>query len=277
MKAVVFDLDGVIRIGNKLVESANKTLRYLVDKGIKTMIVTNECRYTVDYLKDELEEIGLQIPEETLFYTAALSCKEYLEKKIKRFPKDKIKVGIVGELGLYKTINQLNGYDNMEIVNDIDDIEVDNNMKLYLVVGSVNRIKINNLDKILKWLKKDARVIVTCPDTTDPSSKGDFNLGMPNHLLYMAGYNKLAKKYNTGKPNPIVKEIIMRELGIDNPGDVLFVGDTLYTDIQLAEESGFKSCLVLTGNSNRETLKNFVVEPDYVLKNVGELQTIFNY
>ena len=112
------------------------------------------------------------------------------------------------------------------------------------------------------------------PDTTDPSSKGDFNLGMPNHLLYMAGYNKLAKKYNIGKPNPIVKEIIMRGLGVDDPSDVLFVGDTLYTDIQLAEESGFKSCLVLTGNSNRETLKNFVVEPDYVLNNVGELQSV---
>ena len=238
------------------------------------MIVTNECRYTVDYLKDELEEIGLEIPTKTIFFTAGLSCKYFLEKKINRFPNKKIVIAIVGELGLYKTLSKLSDYKNVFISNEPDDSIDYTDSKIYLVIGSVNKIKINHLGNILKWLKKDAKVIVTCPDTTDPSSKGDFNLGMPNHLLYMTGYNKLAKKYNTGKPNPIFKKIIMEKLNIDNPKEIMFVGDTLYTDIQLAEESGFVSCLVLTGNSNKDTLKNYVVEPDHVLNSIDELINI---
>ena len=38
-----------------------------------------------------------------------------------------------------------------------------------------------------------------------------------------------------------------------NPKDLLFVGDTIYTDIQLAEENNIKNCLVLTGSSSRDT------------------------
>ena len=41
---------------------------------------------------------------------------------------------------------------------------------------------------------------------------------------------------------------------------ILFVGDTILTDIQLAEENGLQSCLVLTGNTNKETLKNYIIE-----------------
>ena len=45
---------------------------------------------------------------------------------------------------------------------------------------------------------------------------------------------------------------------------ILFVGDTLYSDIQLAEENDIPSCLVLTGNSNKQTLKNYIIEPNII-------------
>jgi len=274
IEAVVFDLDGVLRIGDKLTNGAQFILEKLEKYNIKRMIVTNECRYTTSYLKDELEEIGLKIPKDTLFYTAALSCKDYLEKKLNRFPDSKHIIGIVGELGLFKTINQLNKYNNFKIIDELNNNYSD--CKIFLVIGAVNKIKITDLNKILKWIKKGAKVIVTCPDTTDPSSKGDFNLGMPNHMLYMVGYNILTKKYNTGKPNPLFKDEIMSQLEITDASKILFVGDTIYTDIQLAEESNFKSCLVLSGNSKLDTLNNYTLEPDYIINDVSELEKILS-
>ena len=273
IKAVIFDLDGVFRIGSELIKGCNDVLEKLSLRKIKTMIVTNECRYTIDYLKEELEELGLNVPNETLFYTAANSCKHYLETKVKRFPNDKIRIGIVGELGLYRTLNELTSYENVQIMDNInlENKEKYKSLRMYIVVGSVNKIKISDLNKVLKWLKCGAKVIVTCPDTTDPSSKGDFNLGMPNHILYMVGYNRLANKYNTGKPNSILKKVLMDKLEIYDPQEILFVGDTLYTDIQLAEESGFRSCLVLSGNSSKDTLKNYTIEPDHIIDDISHL------
>lgn len=52
------------------------------------------------------------------------------------------------ELGLFSTISTLTRYSNFEIEDDLDNIrETD---KLYLVIGTVNRIKINHLDKRCK-------------------------------------------------------------------------------------------------------------------------------
>lgn len=279
IKAVVFDMDGVLRVGNQLINCSHKVLDDLNKRNIKTMIITNECRYTVDELKEDLEELGLIIPNNCYFYTAGLSAKDYLEEKLNRFKNKKIIVGIVGELGLYTVINSLNNYPNFILKDFLDnDFEIDNNTTLYLVIGTVNKIKINHLNKILKWVKKGAKIITTCIDACDPSSKGDFTLGMASHMLHMVGYNLKTKSYSTGKPHPIFKKKILHNLNIDNnnikENEILFVGDTIYTDIRLAEESGFKSCLVLSGNSNIDTLKSYVTEPDYVINNISELFNI---
>ena len=52
----------------------------------------------------------------------------------------------------------------------------------------------------------------------------------------MVNYNVKTKSYSTGKPHPIHKEKIMETLEIDNPNEILFIGDTIYSDIRLAEE-----------------------------------------
>lgn len=119
--------------------------------------------------------------------------------------------------------------------------------ELYLIIGTVNKIKIKDLNRVAAG----AKIIITCPDTTEPSSKGDCNLGMPNHMLHMIGYNIKTSSYSTGKPNPIHKDIIMETLKLKLPNEILFIGETLYTDIRLAEESNFKSCLVLSGNTRK--------------------------
>ena len=119
-------------------------------------------------------------------------------------------------------------------------------------------------------------IITTCIDTCDPASKGDFTLGMASHMLHMVGFNAKTKSYSTGKPHPMFKKKILEKLINVKPNEILFVGDTIYTDIRLAEESGFKSCLVLSGNSNLDTIKSYVTEPDYILNNITELNSIIN-
>ena len=180
-------------------------------------------------------------------------------------------------MDIYQTLNTLSSYDNCIVSNELR--AVDN--RLYLVIGTVNRIKITHLDMILRWIKAGARVITTCPDTTDPSSKGDFNLGMPSHILHMTGFNMKTNSYSTGKPHPIHKRKIMEYLRVSKPESILFVGDTMYTDIRLAEESGFKSALVLSGNtkgnSHGEPIATYTIDPDYIINDINGLDKIVKF
>ena len=79
----------------------------------------------------------------------------------------------------FSTIRELNMYANFNLEDNPKNIK--KNDKVFLILGTVNRIKINHLNKILEWVKAGAKVITTCVDTTDPSRIGDFNLGMPSH------------------------------------------------------------------------------------------------
>lgn len=277
-KACVFDLDGVLRVGKNTVANTEYLLRHLNERGVKTMILTNECRYTIDELKNELGEIGLHIPHNTVVYTAACAARDYLGDKATRFPNTNFNICVIGEMGLLETIMELNYRPNITCTCRIDEDEDLSNTRLYLVLGTVNKIGMTHLNKLLHWVKKGAKIITTCKDTTDPSSKGDFNLGMPMHMLHMISYNvnKRLNSYSTGKPNPRIGEFIKttyRDV-ITKPSDILFIGDTLYTDIQLAEESGFDSCLVMSGNTKKDALKTYVVEADYVLEDVSKLNDI---
>ena len=60
-KVCVFDLDGVLRIGKDIIKGSEYLLKHLKERGIKTMILTNECRYSVDELKDELSCVKLPV------------------------------------------------------------------------------------------------------------------------------------------------------------------------------------------------------------------------
>ena len=136
-------------------------------------------------------------------------------------------------------------------------------------------MKIAYLEKCLKWAKAGAKVITTCPDTADPSSKGDdMCVGMPNHTIHLLNYNSCIKPYSLGKPHPIHARKIRETFPDLKDEEILFVGDTIYTDIYLAEENNFKSCLVLTGNTKKEFLKNYVVEPDYVVNSITNIKDI---
>ena len=65
---VVFDMDGVLRIGEHPIEHSNKIIKYLHKKNIPGMISTNECRYTDNELRSDLNEMGIEIPDSWIIY-----------------------------------------------------------------------------------------------------------------------------------------------------------------------------------------------------------------
>ena len=273
IKAVAFDMDGVLRIGSHPVLGASDIFKTLKKMNRKSLIITNECRYTGEQIIEDLGEMGITINSNDVpILTAGKMVYQYILEKRNRFPHEQMSLGIVGEQGLYDSINPITQLDNVEIVETPPKYKT----KAILIIGTVNKIKISNLEKVLKWVKAGAKIIITCDDMSDPSSKGDFTLGMPRQILHMTNYNLPAPpSYSCGKPNPIVAKYIIEVL--DNnikPEEVLLIGDTLYTDIRLAEENGFKLLLVLSGNTKKEGVKSAVTEADLILDSVQELNKI---
>ncbi len=73
-----------------------------------------------------------------------------------------------------------------------------------------------------------------------------------------------------GKPNRNMVDVISAQTGVPN-AQICCVGDRLYTDIAVADQSDVMSILVLSGESTREDVKTSDVKPDVILEDLSEI------
>ena len=152
----------------------------------------------------------------------------------------------------------------------------------YLVIGSINNLSLSLIDQINNYFKvfSNIKVLITCPDKLDPEG---CKVIVPNHLIHILNYNKeeIISPYYIGKPNPIVTKYIEKYFDDKKDRnnaeeDIIFVGDTLDTDIKLANEAFFKSILVLSGNTCTKDLKKSQIVPDYTIDSVDDLFSVIS-
>lgn len=272
--AIIFDMDGVLRCGDTAVEGAKNLMELLSDRtDIQCLILTNECRYTHETLQKQFIKMGSCIPDNWFVYTAADSVKDFLLMQYSKIRG----VHVLGEDGLFNTLNQaLPG----KLKRKLPCIDLSQNpeSELYVVIGSLDKQNHEDIQQAAKWIRCGAKVLITCPDLSDPGSKGDTVISMPLNTLQVLNKQVPCNHYNLGKPNPLMitaalKLFRTRKPDID-PSRILFVGDSLDTDIKCAFEAGMKSVMVLTGNTSLISIKYNVLQPTHTFHSVEELYEI---
>lgn len=276
IRAVIFDMDGVFRRGFDAIDFSDSLIKWMEENSINGMILTNECRYTPSQLRKDLHHMNIPYPDSWDIYTSALAARDFFQDHL--IESKPIFVYVVGEGGLKKALNQV----NRESFFVMEELPEDNKLKkcsLYVVFGSVDRIKIWDLENATKWINAGAKVIMTCPDISDPSSKGSSLIGMPNHLVHMIKMCAPCAPYSIGKPHPFMIKKALQLLREKDPTlqdkEILFVGDSLDTDIRAAFETGIPSALVLSGNTRLEGVSYHAIEANFIFPSVKEILDAF--
>jgi len=256
IKGIISDMDGVIYRGNKLIPEAKNFIECLHKNQLPFFFLTNNSELTALDLKLKMQALGIEGITENNFITSAMATAIFLKNQ-----KPGSKIFVIGKGGL---INELYnaGFSLTEHNPD------------YVVVGKTNDFNFTMLKKAVNLINQGAKFIGTNPDVIDPIENGV----EPACGSILAAIEKAANKapYIIGKPNALIMTIATQKLNLHSE-EILMVGDRMDTDIVAGLEAGMKTCLVLTGVSQRETLNEFPFQPDFVLNNVGEIQTIFNF
>lgn len=252
VKFIALDMDGVLKVGMNAIKGADETVLELQKRGYQLMIVTNECRWTVSELSQRLSNIGLPISAKLPIYTAALAVRDYLSQRPRR------NISVIGGKGLSSTL-----MDSSEVKEGADD------GAKYLVIGTMANEELTeaHIDDANEQIAKGANIVLTCADRIDPSR---YPIQMPLDILDMCNRNTSSVSA-IGKPHPIVIQAMMKHFNTIIPQTILFVGDTMDTDIKIAHHSGFQSALVLSGNTNIEDLPKYSFGPDYVIDSIVNL------
>jgi len=140
----------------------------------------------------------------------------------------------------------------------------------YVLIGHNRSFTYRELAKAANDILAGSKFLCTDLDHAIPS--GDHILP---HTGALAAYLQAVTgqaPHNTGKPERYFLDTACRRLNC-RPGDLLVIGDNMDTDIAMGRRYGAATALVLTGMTDRETLKSSPYRPTYVLRDLKELMS----
>ncbi|MDI9891112.1 HAD-IIA family hydrolase [Microbacterium sp. IEGM 1404] len=253
----VFDLDGTIYLGEALLPGAQRLIEGLRERGKRVIFCSNNPTKRPDEYARKLTRLGLPT-EVSDVYTSLAATVSWIRRTMPDaavFP--------IGETPLVEALAEAG-------IRMSDDPE-----RIDLVVSSYDRTfdyrKLQIAFDAL-WFHRRARLVTTNPDRFCPFPGGR---GEPDAACITAAITagtQIECEAVFGKPSRDLLEIIATETGLD-PATSVMVGDRLATDMLFAKNTGMRSALVLTGETDLALLDAAPLEqrPDFVLDRIDDL------
>lgn len=253
MLGFIFDLDGTVYRGERVIPGAPETIAWLRRQGHRVLFISNMALYRRDHFVRKLTDFGIPAePYDIMFSSVVLA--DYLALNFANST-----VYVIGEEPLKEELLAA----GMQISENPEAIEI--------VVASFDRsFTYEKLDIGFQALRLGARFFATNGDATLPVEGGE----VPDAAAMIASLEACSGRtvdLVVGKPSTVVVEMALRRLGV--PAESCFmIGDRLETDILMGQRAGMTTALVLTGVTDIAALATSPVRPDHVLDTIGDLR-----
>jgi len=249
LRYFLLDMDGTLYLGANSIDGAAAFVQYLEDSGRKRLFFTNNCSVDAAHYEQKLAGLGIPAAREDIL-TSGEATVRYL---VAETPHRR-----VFALGTPSFEAELRA-GGLELVADAPDV---------VVLAFDRTLTYAKLEKACGFLREGVPYLATNPDKVCPTATGYIpDCGSMAALLFESTGRR--PKY-IGKPNPEMVAMGLRKLG-GGLHETAMVGDRLYTDIQMACDSGIAAILVLSGETGESDLARAEQKPDYVFASVKAL------
>lgn len=250
IKCFVLDMDGTIYLENKLFPFTKKFLEKLSETGREYCYFTNNSsKNQKDYLK-KLEGMGVPVTAEQMF----LSTQVILEYLKKHHPDDSFY--IVGTDNLKEAFVEA----GLTLSEENPDV---------VILGFDTTLTYEKISKACHFVRNGAGYYGVNMDYNCPMQGG-------NYIPDCGSMAKLVERSTGrfpeffGKPSRHTLDYIIRHTGFKEE-EIAVVGDRIYTDIALANDSKATSIMVLTGETQKKDLKDYDYAPDMIAGSLEDL------
>ncbi|MFA5787950.1 MAG: HAD-IIA family hydrolase [Actinomycetota bacterium] len=248
---VVFDLDGVLYLRDKVIATAPATVAALRREGKGIAFVTNNSWSDPEEVASRLTGMGVPARAEEVVTSAGAAA----DLAASRAPG--ARVFAIGGPGLRRALEA----QGMRALDEREGADAE-----VVVAGLDLELTYSKLRTACLAIERGALFVGTNPDASYPTPEGKW----PGAGAVLAALAAATGQHPivAGKPARPMLELAERLLG---PGSVLLVGDRPDTDVAAAREMGWGVALVLTGVTAASDLVANPWTPDFVLEDVGGL------
>ena len=250
IKCFILDMDGTIYLGNELFSFTKDFLKKVKETGREYYFFTNNSSKSQQDYIEKLERFGIRIKRQQM-----MTSTHVISRYLKQHYEGK-SVYVVGTLSLIQEFQ----YFDMNLTDEDPDI---------VVLGFDTTLTYEKLSKACHYIRNGCTYFGINPDWNCPMEGGTFipDCGSMAKLIE-ASTGRFPEFF--GKPSKHTLDYIIQETGYE-PDEIAIVGDRLYTDIAVADQSDVMSILVLSGESTREDVKTSDVKPDVILEDLSEI------
>ena len=260
IRGVLFDMDGVVYVGSRVLPGVQQMFDYLERTGRKWLCVTNNASKTPAQFVEKLTEMGIRAKPEQILGSAEATA-GWLAEKIQHHGWPRGKIIIVGQDGL-RTALKHHGFE----------LTMEPSEATYAIAGINFELTYEELARAALAIRNGARFLGTNSDPSYPSERG--LLPGAGSILALLAAATGVQPIVIGKPNPGMYDQAIRRIGV-SANQAMMVGDRYDTDISGALAMGLATTGVLTGISSRHEFESAEKPPHLIAADLVELRQIF--
>ena len=247
----LFDLDGTVYLGERLLPGADRVIEALRADGRRVGFLSNKPLYTREDYATKLTRLGVPATAGDVI-NSSLVLTRHLATLDPGAP-----VFVIGEPPLIGEL-RASGFE----------VRDDHRVR-WVVIAFDRTFDYAKLNTALQAVRQGARLIATNPDRTCPTEDGEIPdcAGMIAAVEAVTGHTVEAI---VGKPSRIILDVALATLGVP-AADYVIVGDRIETDIAMGKRLGLATVLVLSGVTRADDPRIREVAPDLVLGSVADL------
>ena len=256
IRCFLLDMDGTIYLGDKLFPFTISFLDTVLKTGRTYRFFTNNSSKNRQTYLEKLSRMGIVVPPDWMYISNQVAAKVLRE----RYPGGSLMV--LGTPCLLRDFEAAGFRVNTGEAPDA------------VVLGFDTTITYDKIWAACDAIRAGAAFYGVNPDWNCPVEDGGWMPDCGSMAKVIEASTGAVPEF-FGKPTRHTLEFILEQTGF-RPEELAVIGDRLYTDIALAQDSAVTSILVLTGEATREDAAASPTPPDIMVESLAKLRDLLN-
>jgi HAD superfamily hydrolase (TIGR01450 family) len=252
-KIFFIDRDGTLTLGKSVIKGAIEFLNSLKREDKYFFVATNNSSITPKEHLDRFNKLGLGLKEDNILVSSS-SALSFLKQN---------------------DFNRIFWVANKNVSNffEKEGLIYDEKNPQAILLTYDDEINYDKLKKLTNFVRFGVPYYATHSDIVCPTDKGPIpDIGTFIKIIEMT--TGILPNKIFGKPDKSFIDPILKKYNLSRE-DAVIIGDRLYTDIKLAEDSNITSILVLTGETKREDYEDSTIRSNIIVSSFWDLINIF--
>lgn len=247
IRGILFDLDGTLYIGSKVIDGAIEAVAELKRRGYRRRFITNTSTLSRTSLHQKLSRLGFSVDANEII-SAASAALIYLQQ----FDDP------VCHLLLADDVKQ-----------DFSHFRQSDSAADFIIIGDIGKAwSYELLNNAFRLINNGARLIAIHKNRfwqTEQGLQMDIG-GFVSALEYASQQQALI----IGKPSPDFFRSALTDMDLA-PEEVAIIGDDIDSDVGGGQQAGLSGILVRTGKYRQGYAEHSLIHPDLTLASIAEL------